>query len=106
MIGGDGFVDPACCVEGFAEGAMGIRVVWVKDKSPANPLRGKIVAADLVRDGAGETQCLGMIWLHGDDPAVERLGFGQASGLMMLESQSESLCNRHIGILVGLIGQV
>ena len=53
------------------------------------------MAASLVSDDAEEVQRVGMIGLHRKDLAVERLGFRQPPGLVVLECDLKRLWNRH-----------
>jgi len=58
-----------------------------EDDGLANHLHGEVMAAGLVGDDPEQMKRVGMTWLHGEDLAVKRLGFGQAPGLVVLERQ-------------------
>jgi len=96
-IRGSGFGGPSRGAAGFAEITMGGGIVWVERDGLANPLDREIVAAGLVSDAAQEVERAGMVWLHGEDLTVERLGVGQSSGAVALEGEIEGLWDGHGG---------
>ena len=92
---GDGGVRLAEGAAGFAEVGVSHGVLRLDGDGFLNPLHRDFVAAELVRDDAEEVQGVGVVWLHREDLAVERLGIGQATGLVMLNRDLKCLGNRH-----------
>jgi len=69
--------------------------VRVESDGPKNPLHREIIPSALLGDDAKMVQSFSVIWLQGQDLAIERLGIRQSSGLMVLEGKGEGLWNGH-----------
>ena len=71
------------------------RVIRLMSERLANPFRGKIVTPCFVSEQADVVQRFRVVWLRGEDLPVERFGFDESAGLVVLERQGECLVDRH-----------
>jgi len=92
---GDGFFEPACRAKDFAEIGMGHRIIRIERDGLANPFHCQVMAPGLVGDETEKVQRSGMVWLHLQDLAVERLGIRQPPCPVVLGRDLERLWYRH-----------
>ena len=69
--------------------------LWVEGDRLPNEFHGAKVVPCLVGNDTEKMQCVGVVWLHGENLAVERLSFRQPPSLMVLEREIECLLDRH-----------
>jgi hypothetical protein len=72
------------------EGSFGI----LQPDRPSNVLDGNLMLADLAGEHSKHMQCIGMIWLDGENLPVDLLGGLQPTGLMVLDRNRQCLGNR------------
>jgi hypothetical protein len=70
-------------------------IIWVESDRLMDQLHCQVVASDLAGDDAEKADCVGVSRLDRKDLAVDRFGFGQPPGLVVLGRDLKRLRNRH-----------
>jgi hypothetical protein len=94
---GNGFLQSTGRAAGFTKVGMSGGIIRVEGNGLANPFHREVIAARLVSDDAEEVQRVSMLWLHRKDLAVERFGFRQTPGAVMLKRDLKRLWDGHGG---------
>ena len=99
-IAGDSFVPATHGAVKFSQIAMHRGIVGVRRERLPHPLHRQVGATDLMGQNSERMQRIGVAWLHREDLSVKSLGFGQATGPVMLRRLIEGLLDgehRHHG---------
>ena len=91
---GDGFFGVVKAEAGFAEIGMDRGILRVQGEGLLNQRNGGSVLTGGVREYAKQVQGAGVVRLHGEDLAVEGLGFAQPTGFVVLHGDLESALDR------------
>jgi len=74
---------------------MGERKVRLEIDRLANQFGRKILATDLMGDNSKKMPRVGVVGVHGEDLAAERLGLPKSPGLMVLKCLFEGFLSGH-----------